>query len=56
MRHLAPIELIAYKQDESLCVVSHIKHYLQVPKELRGQHCQLLTALSSHTIRFQFLQ
>ena len=41
-KHLEPIELIAYKQDESLCVVSHITHYLHMTKELRGQNCQLL--------------
>ena len=41
-RHLEPIELVAYKQDESLCVVSHIKRYLYITKELRGHNCQLL--------------
>lgn len=41
-KHLEPIELVAYKQDESLCVVSHITHYLHMTKELRGQNCQLL--------------
>ena len=41
-KHLEPIELVAYKQDESLCLVSHITHYLHMTKELRGQNCQLL--------------
>lgn len=41
-KHLEPIELFAHKQDESLCVVSHITRYLHMTKELRGQNCQLL--------------
>ena len=41
-KHLEPIELVAYKQDESLCVVTHITHYLHMTKVLRGQNCQLL--------------
>ena len=41
-KHLEPVELVAYKQDESLCVVSHITHYLHITKALRGQNCQLL--------------
>lgn len=40
-KHLEPIELVVYKQDQSLCVVSHITHYLHMTKELRGQNCQL---------------
>ena len=41
-KHLDPIELVAYKQDTSLCVVSHIKRYLHMTKDLRGKNCQLL--------------
>ena len=41
-KHLEPVELVAYKQDESLCMVSHITHYLHMTKALRGQNCQLL--------------
>ena len=41
-KHLTPNELVAYKQDESLCAVSHITHHLHMTKELRGQNCQLL--------------
>ena len=41
-KHLEPIELVAYKQDESLCVVSHVTHYLHMTKELRGQNCQFV--------------
>ena len=41
-RHLEPIELVAYKEDTSLRVVSHIKHYLHMTRELRGPNSQLL--------------
>ena len=42
-KHLEPIELLAYPQDESLCVVSHLKQYIKYTEQLRAeQHARLL--------------
>ena len=41
-KHLQPIELIAYNQDKTLCVVSHLHTYLTHTQPLRGQHPKLL--------------
>ena len=35
-KHLEPVDLVAYKQDESLCVVSQLTHYLPMTMALRG--------------------
>ena len=41
-RHLEPLDLIAYHNDKKLCVVEHLKEYLQRTKQLRKGHSQLL--------------
>ena len=41
-KHLQPIELIAYNQDKTLCVVSHLQTYLTYTRPLRGQYSKLL--------------
>ena len=41
-KHLQPIELIAYDQDKTLCVVSHLQTYLTYTQPLRGQYSKLL--------------
>ena len=41
-KHLQPIELIAYNQDKTLCVVSHLQTYLTYTQSLRGQYSKLL--------------
>ena len=41
-RHLAPIDLISFQSDKKLCVVEHLKEYLQRTKQLREEHSQLL--------------
>ena len=41
-KHLQPIELIAYNQDKTLCVVSHLQTYLTYTQPLRGQYSRLL--------------
>ncbi len=37
-RHIDPIELIEFKEDEKLCVVEHLKEYLERTQKLRGVH------------------
>ena len=37
-KHLAPIELLAYPRDESICVVSHLKLYIACTKSVRATH------------------
>ena len=37
-KHLAPIELLAYPRDESICVVSHLKQYIACTKSIRATH------------------
>ena len=41
-KHLQPIELIAYNEDKTLCVESHLQTYLTHNQPLRGQHFKLL--------------
>ena len=41
-KHLQPIELIAYNQDRTLCIVSHLQTYLTHTQPLRGQNSKLL--------------
>ena len=41
-QHLQPIELFEYHQDQSLCVVTHIRLYLDVTKSVRRGHTKLL--------------
>ena len=40
--HLKPIELLEYDEDDSLCVVTHIRLYLDVTKSIRKKHTRLL--------------
>ena len=37
-KHLAPMELLAYPRDESICVVSHLKQYIACTKSVRATH------------------
>ena len=37
-KHLAPIELLAYPRDESICVVSHLKQYIACTKSVQATH------------------
>ena len=41
-KHLQPIELLQYPADESLCITSHLKLYLDRTHDIRGDHKQLL--------------
>ena len=41
-RHLAPIDLLSFQSDKKLCVVEHLKEYLQRAKQLQEEHSQLL--------------
>ncbi|KAK2565661.1 hypothetical protein P5673_010816 [Acropora cervicornis] len=41
-KHLQLIELIAYNEDKTLCVESHLQTYLTHTQPLRGQHFKLL--------------
>ena len=41
-RHLAPTELLSFQSDKKLCVVEHLKEYLQRTKQLPDEHSQLL--------------
>ena len=41
-RHLASIDLLSFQSDKKLCVVEHLKEYLQRTKQLREEHSQLL--------------
>ena len=36
-KHLAPIELLAYPRDESICVVSHLKQYIARTQPIRAR-------------------
>ena len=36
--HLAPTDLLAYEDDKKLCVVEHLKEYLQHMKQLQKEH------------------
>ncbi len=40
--HLKPIEILEFDKDQSLCVVTHIRLYLDVTKSIRKEHNQLL--------------
>ena len=37
-KHLAPIELLAYPRDESICMVSHLKQYTARTQPIRATH------------------
>ena len=41
-RHLAPLDLLAFKDEKKLCVVEHLREYLHRTTSLRGKHSQLL--------------
>ena len=41
-KHLAPIELLAYPRDESICVVSHLKQYITRTQPIRATHATKL--------------
>ena len=41
-RHLAPIDLISFQSDKKLCVIEHLKEYLERTKQLWEEHSQLL--------------
>ena len=41
-KHLAPIELEAYNEDEKVCVVSHLRQYLTKTAPIRGECSKLL--------------
>ena len=41
-KHLAPLEFLAFPQNEKLCIVSVLKEYLCRTKEIRGKENQLL--------------
>ena len=41
-RHMEPLELVAYKPEENLCVVAHIKRYLEITESFRKHHTMLL--------------
>lgn len=41
-RHLEPIELMAFHEDKRVCIVEHLKEYIQQTKEIRNQSNQLL--------------
>ena len=56
-RHLEPIDLFAYPNDEKLFVVEHLKEYLHRTEQLRKGHSKLLLSyvkpfkpVSKHTI------
>ena len=46
-KHLAPIELLAYPRDESICVVSHLKQYIACTKSIRATHDTQLVSNST---------
>ena len=48
-KHLAPLEFLAFPQNEKLCIVSVLKEYLRRTKEIRGEENKLL--LSCHVDR-----
>ena len=39
---MAPLELLAFKEDKRLCIVEHLKEYLKRTAALREGHSQLL--------------
>ena len=41
-KHLAPLEFLAFPQNEKLCIVSVLKRYLRRTKEIRGEENKLL--------------
>ena len=41
-KHLQPIDLIAFQDDKKICVVEHLKEYLQKTQPNRMGHSQLL--------------
>ena len=36
-KHLAPLEFLAFPQNEKLCIVSVLKEYLRRTEEIRGE-------------------
>lgn len=40
--HIAPVEYLAYPEDERLCVIKYLKEYVQRTKEIRNNCQQLL--------------
>ena len=46
--HIQPLELKAYDCDEALCVVTHIRLYLNVTKEVRKHSNLLLSYVAPH--------
>ena len=40
--HQQPLEFLAYKADRKLCIVTHIKHYIEKTNSLRQEEKQLL--------------
>ena len=49
-KHLAPLEFLAFPQNDKLCVVAVLKEYLRRTKEIRGnEHKLLFTELSETT-------
>ena len=55
-KHLAPIELEAYNEDEKVCVVSHLRQYLTKTAPLRGECSKLLIVTSSHISQYVIAQ
>ena len=51
-RHLAPIDLLSFQSDKKLCVVEHLKEYLQRTKQLREEHSQLLISFYTNVSPF----
>lgn len=41
-KHLSSVKFEEYKEEESLCIVSHIENYLQLSDSLRPQDCEKL--------------
>ena len=41
-KHLAPLEFLAFPQNEKLCIVSVLNEYLRMTKEIRGEENKLL--------------
>ena len=56
-KHLAPIEVQAYKLEKKLCPVAHIAEYIKRTKGLRGDHHKFFISyqkphkeVSAHTV------
>ena len=47
-KHLAPLELLAFPQNEKLCIVSVLKEYLSSTKKIRRKENQLLLSYQQH--------